>query len=55
MINRKEKVSEAMGEGKRLKLRLCCARVEVDKKFTVNLGGAQTCSVAKIQAQLCVL
>ena len=55
MINLKEKVSEATEEGKRLKLRLRCARVEVDKRYRVTLGGAQTCSVVNIQAQLCVL
>ena len=55
MINLKEKVSEATEECKKLKLRLRCARVEVDKRYKVTLGGAQTCSVANIQAQLCVL
>ena len=55
MINLKEKVSEATEEGKRLKLNKRCARAEVDKTCKVTLGGAQTCSVANIQAQLCVL
>ena len=53
MINLKEKVSEATEEGERVKLRFCCARMEVDKRYKVTLGGVQTCSVAKIQAQLC--
>ena len=52
MINLKEKVSEATDGGKRSKLNKRCARVEVDKSYKVTLGGAQTCSVAKIQAQL---
>ena len=55
MINLKHKVSEATQDGKSLKLRLHCARVEVDKTCKITLGGAQTCSVANIQAQLCVL
>ena len=55
MINLEEKVSEATEEGERVKLRLYCARVEVDKRYKVTLGGAQTCPVANIQAQLCVL
>ena len=29
--------------------------MEVDKTYKVTLGGAQTCSVANIQVQLCVL
>ena len=53
MINLKEKVSEATEEGERVKLRFCCARIEVDKKYKVTLGGVKTCSVANIQAQLC--
>ena len=55
MINLKEKVNEATGEGKSLKLRFRCARVEVDKTYKVILGGDQTCSVANIQAELFVL
>ena len=55
MISLKGKVSEASEEHKRLKLRLRCARVEVYKAYKFILGGAQTCSVAKIQAQICVL
>ena len=55
MINLKDKVSEETEEGERVKLRLCCARVEVDKRYKVTSGGAQTCSsVVNIQAQLCV-
>ena len=38
MINLKEEVNEATGEGKMLKLRLCCAKVEVDKRYNVNSG-----------------
>ena len=38
-----------------LKLRLRCARVKVDKRYKVTSGGPQTCSVANIRAQLCVL
>ena len=52
MIIFKEKLSEATEEGKRLKLRLC---LEVDKACKVTLGGTQSCSVASILAQLCVL
>ena len=37
MINLKEKVSEATEEGERVKLRLCYARVEVDKRYKVTL------------------
>ena len=48
-------MSEATEEGKRLKLKQRCARVEVDKPYIFALGGAQTCLVANIQAQLCVL
>ena len=55
MINLKEKVSEATEEGKRLKLKQRCARVEVDKTCKVTLAGTQNCSAANIQAQLCVL
>ena len=55
MINIKEKVSEATEEGKRLKLRLHCARVEADKTYKITLGWTQTCLIANIQAQLCVL
>ena len=55
MIDLKEKVSETTEEGKRLKLRLHCARLEIDKTYKVTLGWAQTCSVANNEAQLCVL
>ena len=55
MISLKEKVSEATEEGKRLKLRLRCARLKLDKTYKVTLGEAQTLSVATIQSQLCVL
>ena len=55
MINLKEKVNEGTKKGKRLKLRLRSARVEIDKTYKVTVGGAQTFSVASIQAQLCVL
>ena len=37
MITCKEKVSEATEEGERVKLRLCYARVEVDKRYKVTL------------------
>ena len=55
MINLKNMVSEATEECKMLELRLCCARLEADKRYKLTLGGAQTCSVANIQIQLCVL
>ena len=41
MINLKEKVSQATEKGKMLKLRLHCARVEVDKRYKVTSSGAQ--------------
>ena len=50
MINLKEKVSEATEDIKRLLLRLRCSRMEVDKIYKLTLGGAQTYSVANIQA-----
>ena len=49
MINLEEKVIEATEEGKMLKLRLHCSREEVDKRYQITSGGAQTCSVANIQ------
>ena len=56
MINLKGKVSEATEEGKRLKVRLGCARLELVKTYKVTLDGARvkipTCPVANIQAQL---
>ena len=60
MIHLREKVSEATEERKRSKLRLRCARVKVarvlvDKRYKITLGRTETCSVANIQAQLCVL
>ena len=55
MINLKEKVSKATEKGKMLKLRLHCARVEVDTRYKVASSGAQTCSVANIHTQVCVL
>ena len=36
----KEKVSEVNDEGKMLKLRLRCARVEVDKVYRLTSGGS---------------
>ena len=54
-INLKQKVSETTEECKRLKLRLHCARVEVDKTYKITLGGARTCSVVNIHVQLFVL
>ena len=41
MINLKEKVSEATEEGKRLKVRLGCARLELVKTYKVTLDGAR--------------
>ena len=38
MINLKEEVSEATEEGKQLKLRLGCAKVEVDKRYNISSG-----------------
>ena len=55
MINLKEEMSQATEEGKMLKLRLHCARVEVDKRHKLTSSGAQTCSVANIHTQVCVL
>ena len=55
MINLKEKVSDETEEGTRLKFRLRCAREKVDKTYKITLGRTQTCLVANIQAQLCVL
>ena len=37
MINLKEEVSQATEEGKMLKLRLHCTRVEVDKRHKVRI------------------
>ena len=37
------------------KLRLHCARVEVDERYKVISGGARTCLAASNQAQVCVL
>ena len=54
-INLKQKVSETTEECKRLKLRLHCAKVEVDKTYKITLGGARTCSVVNIHVQLFVL
>ena len=54
-INLKQKVSETNEECKRLKLRLHCARVEVDRTYKITLGGARTCSVVNIHVQLFVL
>ena len=48
MINLKEKVSEETEEGKRLKVRLGCARLELVKTYKVTLDGARV----KIPAQL---
>ena len=48
MINLKEKVSEATEKGKRLKVRLGCARLELVKTYKVTLDGARV----KIPAQL---
>ena len=55
MISLKEKVSQASEKGKMLKLRLHCARVEVDRRYKVTSSGAQNCSVDNIQSQVCVL
>ena len=55
MINLKEEVSQATEEGKMLKSRLHCARVEVHKRHKVTSSGTQTSSVANIQTQVCVL
>ena len=55
MINLEEKVGQANKKGKMLKLRLHCARVEVDKRYKVTSSGAQTCPVANIHTQVCVL
>ena len=55
MINLKEKVSQATEKDKMLKLRLHFARVEVDKRYKVTSSGAQTCSVANIYTQVCVI
>ena len=54
-INLKQKVSETTEECRMLKLRLHCARVEVDKTYKITLGGARTCSVVNIHVQLFVL
>ena len=54
MIKLKKKESEATEEPKKLKVRLTCTRVEVDKTYKVTLGEAQTSSVPNIQAQVCV-
>ena len=59
MINLKEKVNEATEESKRLKLRLCCARVEVDKTYKVTLergeGGSDLLSCQYPGTNLCSL
>ena len=55
MINLKQEASQAAEEDKMLKLRLHCARVEVDKRHKFTSSGAQTCSVANIHAQIRVL
>ena len=55
MTNLKEKVSEATEERKMSKLTLNCARVEVDKRYKVTSSETQTCSVANIHTQFCVL
>ena len=48
MINLEEKVIEVTEEGKMSKLRLRCASLEIDKRYKVTSGGAQTCSVTNI-------
>ena len=50
MINLKEDVSQATEEGKMLKLRLHCARVEVDKRHKVRT--ARIALVPGLLAQL---
>ena len=46
MINFQEKVSEVTEKGNILKSKLCYASVEIDKRYKVTSGGAETCSFA---------
>ena len=56
MINRKEKVSEVTEEGERVKLKLCCARVEVDKRYKVTIRwGSDLLSCQSSGTTLCSL
>ena len=48
-------VSEATDKSKMPKLRKRCARVEVDERYKVTSGGAQTCPAANNQTQVFVL
>ena len=46
MINFQGKVSEVIEKGNILKSKLCCTSVEIDKRYKVTSGEAETCSVA---------